>query len=63
MDEAAALPVRYQAALFEDFGLLPKGTDPEKLWRWLAFLMLLTADPLSLTAMFMINSRYRRRRA
>jgi hypothetical protein len=62
VDEAAALPVRYSAALFEDFGLLKPGTDPEKLWRWIAFMVLLTADPLALAAMFLVNSRFRQKR-
>jgi hypothetical protein len=59
-DEAAATPVRYAAALFEDFGLVKPGTDPEKLMRWLSFLLLLSGDPLALALMVAINSRARR---
>jgi hypothetical protein len=59
-DEAAATPVRYAAALFEDFGLLKPGTDPEKLIRWLSFMILLSGDPLALALMVAINSRARR---
>jgi hypothetical protein len=62
-DEAATLPVRYSALLFEDFGWLKPGGDPERLWRWLAFLILMTGDPIALAAMFMINSRHRKVRA
>jgi hypothetical protein len=29
------------------------GTDREKLWRWIAFTVLLTGGPLALAAMFM----------
>jgi hypothetical protein len=60
IDEATMLPIRYAAMLFEDVGLIVPGTDPEKLMRWLAFMILLTADPLALAAMFMVNSRARR---
>jgi hypothetical protein len=56
-DEAAATPVRHAAALFEDFGFIQPGTDPEKLMRWLSFLILLSGDPLALTLMVTINSR------
>jgi hypothetical protein len=60
IDEATMLPIKYAAMLFEDFGVIKPGTDPEKLMRWLAFMILLTADPLALAAMFMVNSRARR---
>jgi hypothetical protein len=59
-DEAAATPVRYAAALFEDFGLIQPGTDPERLMRWLSFMLLLAGDPLALALMVAINSRARR---
>ncbi len=61
MDETAALPVRYAAALFEDVGILRPGTDPEKLLRWISFFILLCGDPAALAAMFMVNSRGRRK--
>jgi hypothetical protein len=60
VDEAAAVPVRYAAALFEDMGLIKPGTDPEKLIRWLSFMILLCGDPLALAVMVMVNSRARR---
>jgi hypothetical protein len=63
VDEAAALPVRYAAALFEDVGILRPGTDPEKLFRWISFFILLCGDPAALAAMFMVNSRGRRKGA
>jgi hypothetical protein len=59
-DEAAALPVKYAAALFEDVGLLAAGTDPQKLFRWISFFILLCGDPAALAALFMVNSRARR---
>jgi hypothetical protein len=62
-DEAATTPVRYAAALFEDFGLIERGTDPEKLMRWLSLMILLSGDPLALSLMVTINSRTRRRTA
>jgi hypothetical protein len=59
-DEASTLPVRHAAALFEDFGLVKPGTDPEKLIRWLSFMLLVAGDPLALALMVAINSRVRR---
>lgn len=60
VDEATTLPIRYAAMLFEDVGLLAPGSDPEKLVRWLSFMILMCGDPLALAAMWMINSRARR---
>jgi hypothetical protein len=60
VDEASALPIRYAALLFEDIGMIAPGTDPEKLMRWLAFMILMCGDPLALAAMWMVNSRARR---
>lgn len=60
VDETAAMPVRAAMALFEDVGLIKPGTDPEKLFRWLAAMILMAGDPMALAAMFMINSRGRR---
>ncbi len=62
-DEAATMPVRHAAALFEDFGLVKPGTDPEKLIRWLSFMLLVAGDPLALALMVAVNSRTRWRAA
>lgn len=61
-DESAAVPIRYATQLGVDVGLLKPNADPEMLMRWLGLAILACGDPMALCCLWMIGSRYRRRR-